>query len=104
MSIFTGSDKPRRWDIEARIEALRDELASLRRDAARGSRGAYESAKETGYDFLSELPHMSRAAVPAARRQARIAEQAVRDHPTAAVAVAGLVLIGLAASVIYSRR
>jgi ElaB/YqjD/DUF883 family membrane-anchored ribosome-binding protein len=104
MHLFSGSDKSGRWDIEARIEALRDEMASLSRDASRIGRGAYDSAAESGSDLIAALPRMSRAAVPAARRQARAAEKTVRDHPTAAVAVAGLILIGLAASVIYSRR
>ena len=104
MHLFPRADNSARWDIEARIEALRDEVAALSRDASRIGRGAYDSAAESGADLLGALPRMSRAALPMARRQARAAEKTVRDHPTAAVAVAGLILIGLAASVIYSRR
>jgi ElaB/YqjD/DUF883 family membrane-anchored ribosome-binding protein len=94
----------RRGSIESRIEMLRDEISELSRDAAHLSRGAYKSARDSGQDFFAEVPNYARAAMPVARRNARVAEKAVRDHPTAAVAVAGLVVLGLAATLIYSRR
>ena len=102
-SLFRTDQNPR-GDIESRIEMLRDEIAELSREASRMSRGAYRNARDFGQDFLADLPVFARKALPVARRQARIAEKTVRDNPTAATAVAGLVLLGLAATLIYSRR
>ena len=97
-------DNRRRHDIDARIEMLRDEIAALSRDASRLGKNAYESARASGQDVFSELPRYARSALPVARRQTQVAGRTVRDHPTAAAAVAGLVLVGLAATLIYSRR
>lgn len=102
-SLFQFDDH-RRGSLESRIEMLRDEISELSRDASRLSRGAYKNARESGYELLSEVPKYARASLPVARRSARAAERAVRDRPVTAAAVAGLVVLGLAATLIYSRR
>ncbi len=100
---FDRSEKST-WDVEARLEALRDEISALSKDVAKSGRRSYASARDTGHELLSEIPDAARKALPVARRSARAAERTVRDNPTTTVAVAGLVLLGLAATVIYSRR
>ncbi|MBO6720153.1 MAG: hypothetical protein JJ913_19600 [Rhizobiaceae bacterium] len=98
------SEKSRDGDLAARIEALRDELAELGREAKKQGIGVYRGAAHSGRGFFSELPEYLHSMTPAARRQTRAAKHVVRDHPTAAIGVAGLVLVGLAATLIYARR
>lgn len=52
---------------------------------------------------VAALAGRLRDAMPAIRKQGRVVEKSARDHPAAAAAV-GLVVLGLVASLLFSRR
>lgn len=94
----------RRGSIEARIDALRDEIDSLTHQASRLGGDAYETTRRAVPALAHELEDLIEQAWPMMRSRARSVERAARDNPTATAAAVGLVALGLIASIVYSRR
>ena len=90
-------------DLDKQVAALTRELASLKKAVSRRGGAYYEDGRDAALDTYSDLAGRLRDAVPAIRKQGRVIEKSARDHPTAAVAV-GLVMVGLVASLLFSRR
>lgn len=90
-------------DLDRQVAALSKELASLKRAAAKRAGAYYEDGRDAALDTYSDLAGRLRDAMPAIRRQGRVIERSARDHPAAAAAV-GLVVLGLVASLLFSRR
>jgi hypothetical protein len=90
-------------DLDKQVAALTRELASLKKAVSRRSGAYYEDGRDAALDTYSDLAGRLRDAMPAIRKQGRVIEKSARDHP-AAVAAVGLVVIGLVASLLFSRR
>jgi len=94
----------RRGAIEARIDALREEISSLTRQASRMGGDAYDTTQRAVPALAHELEDLIEQAWPMMRSRARHVERVARDNPTATAAAVGLVALGLLATIIYSRR
>lgn len=90
-------------DLDKQVAALTRELAGLKRAVARRGGTYYEDGRDAALDTYSDLAGRLRDAMPAIRKQGRVIEKSARDHP-AAVAAVGLVVLGLIASLLFSRR
>ena len=90
-------------DLEKQVAALSRELAALRRATLKRGGAYYEDGRDAALDTYSDLAGRLRDAMPAIRKQGRVIEKSARDHPAAAAAV-GLVVLGLVASLLFSRR
>lgn len=90
-------------DLDKQVAALSRELAALKKAVSRRGSVYYEDGRDAALDTYSDLAGRLRDAMPAIRKQGRVVEKSARDHPAAAAAV-GLVVIGLVASLLFSRR
>ena len=90
-------------DLDKQIAALSKELAGLKKVVAKRGGAYYEDGRDAALDTYSDLAGRLRDAMPTIRKQGRVIERSARDHPAAAAAV-GLVVVGLAASLLFSRR
>lgn len=105
-----GFIDPREIDLQEQVRMLGNEVALLRKAAAkRGSNlygqanELYEHASGTASDYYADIADAIRAALPGFRKRARAAETAALQNP-AIVAAVGLVVLGLAASLLFGRR
>ena len=85
-------------DLEKQVAALSRELAALRKAVSKRGGAYYEDGRDAALDTYSDLAGRLRDAMPG-----RVVEKSARDHPAAAAAV-GLVVLGLVASLLFSRR
>lgn len=89
-------------DLEEQIATLRKELGQLNRAVARRGSSFYDDASERMSDYIADLadylPSMS-----VLRKRAKGAGRMAYDHP-AVVATVGLVVLGLAASLLLGGR
>ncbi|MGX5841404.1 hypothetical protein ACWGTI_11850 [Mesorhizobium sp. ArgA1] len=99
VSLSTLSD----YDLEKQVATLSKELAALRKAMAKRGGGYYEDGREAAADYYGQLADRISDAMPAIRKQGRAIERTARDHPATAAAV-GLVVVGLVASLLLSRR
>jgi ElaB/YqjD/DUF883 family membrane-anchored ribosome-binding protein len=85
------------------VATLSKELAALRKAVAKRGGAYYEDGRDRRFGLLWAAcrSHQRRAA--AIRKQGRAIEKTARDHPATAAAV-GLVVVGLVASLLLSRR
>lgn len=90
-------------DLDKQIAALSKELAALRKVVSRRGGAYYEDGRDAALDTYSDLAGRLRDAMPAIRKQGRVIERSARDHPAAA-AVVGLAVVGLVASMFFTRR
>jgi hypothetical protein len=90
-------------DLEQQVEDLTKELARLRRSVARRGSSFYDDASETISNYLADLSGRVRPSLLGLRGQARAVERVAYDHP-AVIAGVGLVIVGLVASLLISRR
>ncbi|MCV3209893.1 hypothetical protein OHD62_18805 [Mesorhizobium sp. YC-39] len=90
-------------DLEKQVAALSRELAALRKAVSRRGGAYYEDGRDAASDYYSHLAGYLGDALPAIRKQGRVIEKTARDHPATAAAV-GLVVVGLVASLLLSRR
>ncbi|HEU4987381.1 MAG TPA: hypothetical protein VFT89_09985 [Rhizobiaceae bacterium] len=92
-------------DLQDQLDGLRQEITQLRKDIAKRSSRAYRQGRHYGDDAMDMFRDYLESAIPALRRNARSFERTARDHPmtTAATAVVGLAVIGLAVA-LFSRR
>jgi hypothetical protein len=98
-----GFFDPREMDLQEQVRMLGNEVASLRKAAAKRGSNLYDQASETASDYYADIADAIRAALPGFRKRARAAETAAFQNP-AVVAAIGLVVIGLAASILFRRR
>jgi hypothetical protein len=90
-------------DLEQQVEDLRRELSRLRRSVAKRGSSFYDDASETISDYLAGLSGRVGPSLLGLRRQARAVERVAYDHP-AVIAGVGLMVVGLVASLLISRR
>ncbi|MBZ9678966.1 hypothetical protein [Mesorhizobium sp. ES1-1] len=90
-------------DLDKQVETLTRELAGLKKALAKRGGAYYQEGRDATLDTYSDIAERLRDAMPAIRKQGRVIEKSARDHPAAAAAV-GLVVLGLAASLLFSRR
>ncbi|UVK37325.1 DUF883 family protein [Mesorhizobium sp. AR10] len=90
-------------DLDKQVAALSRELAALRKAVSKRSGAYYEDGRDTASDYYAQLADRISDALPAIRKQGRAIERTARDHPATAAAV-GLVVVGLVASLLFSRR
>jgi ElaB/YqjD/DUF883 family membrane-anchored ribosome-binding protein len=83
--------------LSAQIEALQDELRSLRSLASKRGAESYAGARDSAADFAEELWNSIANSRSELRRQARQAGDTVKDNPAIAAAV-GVVVVGLIAA------
>ncbi|MBX3598775.1 MAG: hypothetical protein KF874_14495 [Rhizobiaceae bacterium] len=89
-------------NLEDQLAALRKEMKSLRKVAAKRGSAAFEDASEGFANIYDDISHRVLEAVPPLRRSARRVEKHARDNPAAAAAV-GLVVLGLLAALMMRR-
>lgn len=90
-------------DLDKQVAALSRELAALKKAVSTRGGAVYEDGRDAALDTYSDLAGRLREAMPAIRKQGRVIERSARDHPAVAAAV-GLVVVGLVASLLFSRR
>ncbi|RUW30161.1 DUF883 family protein [Mesorhizobium sp. M1E.F.Ca.ET.041.01.1.1] len=90
-------------DLDKQFAALSHELDDLRKALAKRGDAYYEDGREATSDYYSQLADRLHEALPAIRRRGRALERTARNHPATAAAV-GLVLVGLLAGLLISRR
>jgi len=88
--------------LEAQVEALRREIAGLRKNLSKRGRVAYADASDTAEALYGDLAERWAEAAPHVRKRAKQVEQTARDNPAAAAAV-GLVVVGLLAAMLFRR-
>ena len=91
--------------LATQISALQSELRALRKEARKRGSESYDDARETTAELIEALREGIAAGGHDMARQARRAGGMVREHPgTAATAAAvGLVVVGLVATMLFSR-
>ncbi|MBN9220432.1 MAG: hypothetical protein J0I79_20990 [Mesorhizobium sp.] len=90
-------------DLEKQVEVLSRELAALRKALSKRGSAYYDDGRDAALDTYSDLAGRLRDAMPAIRKQGRVLEKSARDHPAAAATI-GLVVLGVIASLLFSRR
>lgn len=90
-------------DLEKRVRELTREVAQLKRAAAKRGAAAIEDASETASDLYADVAERVIAMLPSMRKRAKSIERTAYDHPKAVAAV-GLVVVGLAATLLLRRR
>lgn len=90
-------------DLERQVDALSKELAALRRTVARHGGGYYGDGRDIAIGAYSDIAERVSHGLPYIRKRARMVEATARDHPAATAAV-GLVVLGLIATLAFSRR
>ncbi len=90
-------------DLEKQVAQLSKELKSMKKQLSKRGNHYYEEGREALSEYYEDISSRIGDHMPDIRRQARAIENTAREHPAAAVAV-GLVVIGLAASFLFSRR
>ena len=90
-------------DLDKQVAALSRQMNDLRKALAKRGDAYYEDGRETASDYYSQLAEQLHEALPAIKRRGRALERTARDHPATAAAV-GLVVVGLLAGLLVSRR
>ncbi|TGS57814.1 DUF883 family protein, partial [Mesorhizobium sp. M3A.F.Ca.ET.201.01.1.1] len=90
-------------DLDRQFAALSRQVDDLRKTLAKRGDAYYEDGREAASDYYSHLADRLHEALPAVRRRGRALERTARDHPATAAAV-GLVVVGLLAGLLLSRR
>ena len=90
-------------DLDKQVAALSRQLNDLAMVLAKRGDAYYEDGREAASDYYSQLAERLDEALPAIRRRGRALERTARDHPATSAAV-GLVVVGLLAGLLLSRR
>ncbi len=90
-------------DLDKKVASLSRQLDDLKRVLARHGDAYYEDGREAASDYYSQLSERLHDALPAIRRRSRALERTARDNPAATAAI-GLVVVGLLAGLLLSRR
>jgi ElaB/YqjD/DUF883 family membrane-anchored ribosome-binding protein len=90
-------------DLDRQIASLSKELAALKKAASKRGATYYEDGRDAAWETYSDLAGRIGDSLPSLRKRARAIEDSARDHPATAAAV-GLVVVGLVAAMLFSRR
>ena len=90
-------------DLEKQVAVLSKELAALRKEMSKRSGAFYAEGRDTVSDYYSDLAERIGERIPDLRKRARAIEGTARDHPAATAAV-GLAVLGLLATLLFSKR
>ncbi|MBL8583316.1 MAG: hypothetical protein JNL61_13970 [Rhizobiaceae bacterium] len=90
-------------DIEVRLRQLRKEVSALSRAVTRRGERGLDDTREALSEVVSDLSDRVSDMLPEVRRRARAIEHSAREHP-AAIAVAGMLVVGLALTLLVRRR
>ncbi|OBQ80543.1 MULTISPECIES: DUF883 family protein [unclassified Mesorhizobium] len=90
-------------DLDRQVAALSRQLDDVRKALAKRGDTYYEDGREAASVYYSQLADRFHEALPAIRRRSRALEHTAREHP-ATVAAVGLVVVGLLAGLLISRR
>ena len=90
-------------ELEKQVAALTKELAGLKKTLAKRGAAYYEDGRDAAWDYYSDIADRITSQLPVLRKRARSLEDSAREHP-ATTAVVGLVVVGLLASLLFSRR
>jgi ElaB/YqjD/DUF883 family membrane-anchored ribosome-binding protein len=90
-------------DLDKQVAALSRQMSDLQKALAKRGDAYYEDGREAASDYYSQLAEQLHEALPAIKRRGRALERTARDHPATAAAV-GLVVVGLLAGLLVSRR
>ena len=90
-------------DLQKRVRELTKELSQLQRAASKRGGAALEEAGDAASDLYATVADRLISSLPTLRKRAKVLEKTAYDHP-ATVAAVGLVVIGLAASLLLRRR
>lgn len=92
-----------RADLDRQINTLTKELTALKKTVSKRGAAYLEDGREAAWDHYSDLADRVRDSLPAIRKQGRAIERTARDHP-ATTAAAGLIVVGVLAALLLSRR
>lgn len=90
-------------DLDKQVAALSRQLSDLKKALAKRGDAYYEDGREAASDYYSQLTERLHEALPAIKRGGRALERTARGHPATTAAV-GLVVVGLLAGLLISRR
>lgn len=90
-------------DLDRQIASLSKELAALKKAASKRGAAYYEDGRDTAWETYSDIAERIGEHLPSLRKRARAMEETARDHPATAATV-GLVVVGLLAAMLFSRR
>jgi hypothetical protein len=92
-------------DLREQLTSLSHEVAALRKQIMRRGRSTYRDTRHMGGDALEVLSDYLQSALPEIRRGAYQVQEQARQHPgaTAAAAAVGVIVLGLAASMLLRR-
>jgi ElaB/YqjD/DUF883 family membrane-anchored ribosome-binding protein len=90
-------------DLEKQVANLSKELAALKKEMSRRGGGLYADGREAVSDYYSELAERVADRLPDLRSRAKALESSAREHPATAAAV-GFVVLGLLATLLFTRR
>jgi hypothetical protein len=91
------------FDLEKQIGLLSRELAALKKAVSKRGGAYYEEGRDAAWDAYSDLAGRIGEHLPSLRRRARAIEGSAREHPATTAAI-GLVVVGLVAAMLFSRR
>lgn len=89
-------------NLEAQVDALRSEIAGLRKQLGKRGSRAYGEASEAASDLYEDIASRWADTLPVMRKRARYVEQQARDNPAATAAVA-LAVVGLLGALLMRR-
>lgn len=89
-------------DLEDQVAHLTRQVASLTKAMSKRGASALADGRESAAELYEEFHDRFAEAMPAVRRQARVARKAAHDHPVA-IALVGVALLGLFVSLIARR-
>ncbi|MET3790156.1 DUF883 family protein [Aquamicrobium terrae] len=97
-------------DLEKQVAQLSKELTSLKKQLSKRGNRYYDEGREalsdyrdTISDYYDEISGRIGEHLPDLRKRARAIEHSAREHPATTAAV-GLIVLGLVASLLLSRR
>lgn len=103
MFSFPGFRQDRRGTLDAELDELRREIGRLAGRASRLSAAAYQDGRERASGIHDDVSDAVASWLPVARREVARAERAARDNPATTAALVGIVVLGLVASLVYTR-
>lgn len=90
-------------DLDKKFASLSRQLDDLRKALAKQGDAYYEDGRDTASDYYSQFAERLHEALPAIKRRGRALERTARGNPAATAAV-GLVVVGVLAGLLFSRR
>lgn len=89
-------------ELEDQVAHLSRQVASLTKAMSKRSANALADGRDSAAELYEEFHDRLAEAMPAIRRQARVARNAAHDHPVV-IALVGVALLGLFVSLVARR-